>query len=226
MRHSVRAAVAAILFAAAAFAAEQPNRAVRNIDFTASVEGALRLEMNMATNSLVIENGPPGVIEISGTVERAWGREKHRARAEEIVSDAGVRVQMKGSRAVISRNFGPKAQGRSAQSGKTEYRLKLRVPRGMHIQIDQNAGSVALAGMFGDVNVELNAGEVSLKTPKSSVRELLADVKVGELTTNLGDRLVEKEGIMAGKMHFFNEGSGGVVKVGVLAGDVKIELTR
>ena len=80
--------------------------------------------------------------------------------------------------------------------------------------------------MFGDINVELNAGEVSLKIPKGSVRELLADVKVGELTTNLGDRIVEKQGVMAGKMHFFNESSGGVVKVGVLAGDVEIELTR
>lgn len=225
MRQSIRAAVAVILFAAAVSAAE-PQRAVRNIDFTASIPGALRLQMDMPADQLVIENGPPGVIEVSGTVERAWRRAKDRARAEEIVADAGVRVQMKGSRAVISRNFGPKAKGRSAQGSKTEFRLKLRVPPGMNIQIDQTSGDITVAGIFGDIDVRLNAGEVKVKVPKRSVRELLADVKVGELTTNLGDRIVQKEGIMAGKMHFFNEGTGGVVKVGVLAGDVQIDLTR
>jgi hypothetical protein len=225
MRTTIRAILSALLLTGAAFAAEQP-KAVHQLAFTASVPGALRLEIDMPAVDLVIENGPEGMIGIEGTVERRVRRQKDHARAQQIVDASSVRIDVQGSRAFLRRTFDKGAQGRSAQGGKTRFRLHLRVPSGINIEMNQKAGEVTLAGSFGDIDIHLNAGEVSLRIPKRSVRELLADVKVGEVNTNLGDRIIQKEGLFAGKTHFFNEGGRFVVNVGVLAGEVDIELTR
>jgi hypothetical protein len=87
-------------------------------------------------------------------------------------------------------------------------------------------GEIDAAGSLGHVDIGLGAGDVKVVMPKSSVKELIARARIGDLDLNLGDRIVEKEGVMAGKVNYLNEGGSHVVSVLVTTGDVSIELTR
>jgi hypothetical protein len=221
----VTLAILAALLLSPAVRADDDRRAVRQIGLLSSVPDALRLQVDMPASELFIENGPPGVIEISGTVERKFRREKDRDRAQQIANATSVKVQLQGSRAFLRRDFGPEARGRSARSGDTEFRLRLKVPVGMHVEVQQRAGDVRMAGRFGDIDINMRAGAVDLRIPKAPVRELYADVKVGEVKTNLGDRIIEKEGILAGRTTYRNDAGAHRVSVALLAGEVHIELT-
>jgi hypothetical protein len=197
-------------------------------DFRTSVpaSGVLRLEVDMPASDLVIQNGPAETIEVFGRVTRAYRFHKEKARAQQIVDASSVRVDLKGSRAILRRQFGPGAKGRSAQGGNTQFRVTVRVPAGTHVEVHQKAGDVKVAGSFGDIDVKMRAGDVSISTPKRNVRELLATTSVGEVNTNLGDRMVSKQGVFPGRTHYLNEGGRSMVSVDLMAGEVDIVLTQ
>jgi hypothetical protein len=94
------------------------------------------------------------------------------------------------------------------------------------VEVHQKAGEVKVAGSFGDIDVKMRAGEVTINTPKRNVRELLASTSVGEVHTNLGDRLVSKQGVFPGRTHYLNEGGRSMVSVDLMAGEVDIVLTQ
>ncbi len=81
-------------------------------------------------------------------------------------------------------------------------------------------------GSFGDIDVSLRAGNVNITTPRADVRELSASCRVGSATTNFGEEIVQKEGLLPGSSQFFNADGHTKVHAHVSAGNLIVTLTR
>jgi hypothetical protein len=185
----------------------------------------LRLVVDVPQSELIIQNGPAGTIEASGTVSREYRLEEDAPRAQAIANASSVHIDVRGTRAHVSRAFGAAAEGRRAQNSKTKFHVVVKIPRGMHVEVVQNTGAVTLDGSFGNVQVDMRAGEIQLTVPKSTVRELTAKATVGDVTTNLGDRTISKQGIFAGATHYLNQAGHSFINLNLLAGDIDIKLS-
>ena len=175
---------------------------------------------------LEIANSTAERIEVSGTVTRQYDRASEITEAQRIVDVSGVRVDRVGSRAVLRRQFGPSAGSRSGRGSKTHFSLKIAVPPGMHLEVRQSAGDLALNGSFGDMMIRMRVGDVTVKVPKKNVREVVAGSRIGTAIVDLGDQVVTKEGLLSGKINYINEGGSSMLDVAVSIGNINIQLTR
>lgn len=105
------------------------------------------------------------------------------------------------------------------------FRLQLTVPEGMPIELDQRFGEVEMTGVFGDTTIEMKAGEVRINTPRRAIKELSARAHIGEVSTNLGRKVITKEGIFAGSTEYFNERGHSSLVVNLAVGEINIVLT-
>jgi hypothetical protein len=187
---------------------------------------SLRLVVDVPVGELEIANSAGNKIEVSGTVTRQYGKPSEIAEAQRIADVTGITIDRVGSRAVVRRQFGPSANTRSGRGSKTHFALKIAIPPGMHLEVHQSAGDVTLAGTFGDMLVRMRVGNVTVKVPKRSVREVIAGARIGAAVADLGDRVVSKEGLLSGKLDYLNEGGSALLDVAVSIGDINIQLTN
>ena len=124
-----------------------------------------------------------------------------------------------------SEQFGRNADTWRAQKF-TGIDLLLELPPGVDVEFDTSAGEVDIAGDFGDLFVDLRAGEVDVRVPRAKVREMNASCRIGEVRTNLGTEVVTKEGILPGRTHFFNPKGKSHVNLHVTAGEVDVTLVQ
>ena len=110
------------------------------------------------------------------------------------------------------------------QGWKTGYDIYLEVPPGTSLQFETSAGDVDLDGSFGDVNVDLWAGDITMRSPRDAVKELSASVRVGEVHTNFPERRVDREGVFPGTTWYSNIAGRGTVYLHAAAGDVHVDL--
>ena len=127
----------------AAFAAQDVTHDYR---VTRSARGILRVQIDFPAAILDVQNTPGDQLEVFGTVSRQWEEAAEKDRAQEIVNNSGAQIAVKGTRAIVSRAFGPNAQGRSDQGSQTRFVVHVRIPRGMHLEVRQLAGEVDVAG--------------------------------------------------------------------------------
>ncbi|MFA6955026.1 MAG: hypothetical protein WC538_04055 [Thermoanaerobaculia bacterium] len=165
-------------------------------------------------------------IALAGHARRGFKNEKQRKDAQVMVDDSSVEIVVDGTTATVRRKYGPKAQSRTAKGSHTAFEFSITLPESIGLRVRMKGGEIDAAGALGHVDIGLRAGDVKVVMPKSSVKELIARARVGDLNLNLGDRIIEKEGVMAGKVNYLNEGGAYVVSVLVTTGDVTIELTR
>jgi len=214
-------ALAAFVFTPAAFAKPKVSR---NFSISAPASGVLRLVIDIPASELTIENGPAGELAALGTVTREYRKPNDIRKAQQIVDAASVRFDIQGTRAILRRQFGANAKGRRAQSHNTEFNVRVRVPRGTHLEVRQTAGQVTVKGDFGDTDIAMRAGDVSVTMPKSAIRELFARARVGDVKTDIGDRVITREGILSGATHYFLEGGRSLLSVKLTTGNVDIRL--
>jgi hypothetical protein len=219
MRHAF-ALSAALLLSSAAFAADVEHA------FQAAIpRGQVkRVVIDIPFGSFTVRNGAASRIALSGIASRDYDGAKERKWAQEVVNDTTVEIYVSGSDAVVRRKFGKKADSFRAQKF-TEIDLRLELPPGLDVEFETSAGEVDVAGVFGDLDIDLRAGEVDVKIPKANVKELNASCRVGEVRTNLGHEIVTREGVLPGKTKYFNATGKTHVNVHVTAGEVDVTLT-
>jgi hypothetical protein len=212
--------LAALLFATAALADEVEH------PFNSSVpRGKVqRVVIDIPFGSFTVRNGSANHITLSGIASRDYDGQKERIWAQKVVDDTSVEVYVNGAEAIIRRKFGRDAQSWRAKKF-TEVDLKLDLPPGIDLKFETSAGEVDVAGTFGDINIDLRAGEVDVRVPRSSVRELNASCRIGEVRTNLGSEIVTREGILPGRTHFYNASGRSHVRVHTTVGEVEVTLT-
>ncbi len=197
-------------------------------DFSASVPstGIERIIVEMPEAGITIRTTQTSEISLTGHARRGFRNEKQRKDAQVMVDDSSIEVVVDGTTAVIKRAFGPRAKSRTARGSKTRFEFSITIPESIGVRIRMSGGEIDAAGAIGHIDIGLRAGDVKLVMPRSSVKELIARARIGDLHLNLGDRIVEKEGVLAGKVNYLNEGGSHVVSVLVTTGDITIELTR
>lgn len=178
-------------------------------DYKASVPrgNVQRVVVAVPAGEIVVRNGAADRISIDGYAERH----------DEIVDDTKLEIVVKGTDATIRRTSAPSF---------TSYTVTIEVPAGTSIDLGTKYGEVRMEGTFGDVDVDLNAGEIRLRTPRAQVKELNASVTVGEVHTNLGDRTVSREGLFPGRTHWSNPTGKSSVDLHTTAGEVRVTLTQ
>ena len=221
-RLTLAAALAASALATAALADEAVTH---SFDVTTPLHGVRRIVVDIPAGEFRIVNGSGDVLALHGTVRRDYDGYRRREQNQRIVDDISPQVVMKGDEAVIRRRFGAHATGWSARNRST-FDITIEVPANADLDIETRFGEVHLDGAFGNVDVDMSAGEIHMTTPRSSVRALAASCRVGEVHTNLGDRIEEREGLFPGTARFTNpHGGRGDVHLHVTAGEVHVKLT-
>jgi hypothetical protein len=212
---------AALLAASAAFADDVEHK-FQSVVPRGQVQ---RVVIDIPTGSFTIRNGAATHIGLSGVASRDYDGPRERAWAQKVVDATSVEVYVNGPEAIVRRKFGRNADNWRAQKF-TGIDLRLDLPPGVDVMFDTTAGEVDLAGDFGDVTVDLRAGEVDLRLPRARVRELNASCRIGEVRANLGTEVVSKEGILPGRTHYFNAKGKTHVNVHVTAGEVDVTLVQ
>lgn len=220
MRHAF--ALSAALLLAATASADDVEHKFQSLVARGQVQ---RVVIDIPAGSFTIRNGAAGHIGVSGVASRDYDGSRERVWAQKVVNDTSVEVYISGNDAVVRRKFGRNADSWRAQKF-TGIDLRLDLPPGVDVEFETTAGEVDLAGDFGDVTVDLRAGEVDLRLPRAKVRELNASCRVGEVRANLGTEIVSKEGLFPGRTHYFNAKGKSHVNVHVTAGEVDITLVQ
>lgn len=222
MRSLVLAAATSLFVATSAFAADVEH-AYQSVVPRGSVR---RVIVSIPAGSFTIRNGDAATLALSGISSRDYDTAKEKVWAQKVVDDTSIEFYVNGDEAIVRRKFGKNAQSWRAQKF-TGHDLKLNLPPGVDVEFDTTAGEVDLAGDFGDVNIDLRAGEIAVKVPKSRVRELNASCRVGEVRADLGEnQVVTHEGVFPGRTHHYNANGTSHVNLHVTAGEIDVALTR
>ncbi|MGN6185589.1 MAG: hypothetical protein ACTHQM_18275 [Thermoanaerobaculia bacterium] len=184
-----------------------------------------RVIIDVPQGNITIRNGAPQQLLVAGIASRDYDGKREMAWAQKVVDDTSVEIYVNGSEAIVKRKFGPKAESYRARKF-TGLDLRLEIPSGIEVKFETDAGNIDMAGDFGHVNLALRAGEVAIKMPRSRVRALDASCRIGEVKTNTGTQIIEKEGLFPGRMHFFNATGTSNVKAHVTTGRINVELTN
>lgn len=212
---------AALLLASSALAQDAEHR----FESTVPRGQVQRVTIDIPFGSFTVRNGSPGVIGVAGVASRDYDGQHERIWAQKVVNDTSVEVYVNGAQAVVRRKFGPNASSWRAQRF-TGIDLRLDLPPGVDVEFETSAGEVDMAGQFGDIDIDLRAGEVRLRTPRTGIRELNASCRIGEVRTHLGNEIVTREGLLPGRTHYFNPSGRSHVNVHTTAGEVDVTLTQ
>lgn len=212
---------AALLFASTLSAADVEH----SFQATAPRGKVERVVIDIPFGSFTVRNGAADRIALSGIASRDYEGAKEKKWAQEVVDDTSVEIYVNGSEAIVRRKFGKKADGFRARKF-TGLDLRLELPPGVDVEFETSAGEVDLAGKYGNIDIDLRAGEVEIRIPKAGVRELNASCRVGEVRAHLGHEIVSREGIFPGRTKYFNAAGKNHVDVHVTAGEVDITLTQ
>lgn len=216
--------LASLLLAAPAFAGDD---AVRKPIAASIPKGALqKVYVDITAGEIEIRNGDAKTIATRGQLERECDSDRDCAKQQAILDDITPVITISGDEAVVEAKFGPNARGFSARAFRTEWRVIVEVPRGFDVEIGTRYGELTIDGEFGNLEADLRAGEIDVRTPRASMRELTASVRVGEVQADFGDERINNEGILPGSTHFFNRDGKSRMKLHTTFGEVRIRLLR
>ncbi|HXH39544.1 MAG TPA: hypothetical protein VNN08_13015 [Thermoanaerobaculia bacterium] len=215
--------VAALLVAAAALADEE----VTHTFAASAARGHVhRVVIDIPAGEVRIRNGAPNSITVSGVSKRHFDGYRRRAKEQQIADDISAEVVIRGDEAIVRRHFGPAAQSWSARSYHSAVDITVEIPPGVDIDMSTRYGSVDIDGAFGNIDTDLRAGEVHVRTPRANVRDLTASVSIGEVHTYFGDRYIENEGVLPRSARFHNATGRSDVNVHSTFGEVHVTLTN
>jgi hypothetical protein len=215
--------ISVLLLIVAAAAHGATNTATHAFETATEARGVLRVILELPAGEVKIVNGPANRISIRGTATKEYRKEKEAARAQRVADATSMNVAIHGSRAVLTPQFDRRIE-RGRRDRDTVMKLEIAVPKNVHLEVRQKVGELDVDGDFGDITVGMRVGEVTIRVPKRSVRELNARTRIGEVRTNMGDRVVTREGFFPLGTEFFNEGGHALLKVALGIGEIRIDL--
>jgi hypothetical protein len=183
-----------------------------------------RVVVEIPFGSFTVRNGSSERIALSGIASRDYDGQRERIWAQKVVDDTSAEIEIRGAEAIVKTKFGPNAKSWRARKF-TGMDLRLELPAGLDLKFDTSAGEIDIEGDYGDIDVDLRAGEIRVKVPQSAVRELNASCRIGEVVTNLGKEIVTREGVLPGRTHFYNADGRTHVNVHTTVGEVDVILT-
>jgi hypothetical protein len=187
--------------------------------------GIRRVVIDIPAGEVTVRNGSRDSLTIIGKAKREYDGTDRQEKNQKIVDDVSAAFVVTNEEAVVQRRFGPNARGWRAEHF-TDFHVTIEVPPGTSLEFATKYGEVEIDGIFGDVTVDMRAGDLRLVTPRANVRELSASCRVGDVTTNLGNQLVERSGLFPGTTHWEKSDGNSRLKLHVTAGDINVKLTQ
>lgn len=217
------------LFAAIVLLASSAAYADREVThhFESAAAGARvrRVVVNLPAGEIHVINSADAAVRVSGYAKREFSR-GDRDEEQRIVNDISAVVAVSGEEATIDRHLGPNAHGWSVRS-LTPIDATIEVPRGVSVEVATKYGEIHLEGSFGDVDVDLHAGEIHLTAPRKDVHDIEASVRVGEVHADFGDSRVSNDGIFPGTARWTNPNGGRArVYLHTTAGEIHVRLVQ
>ncbi len=222
MKRILATAVVGLFWSAALLA---DGEVVKDLRKSVSAKGIRQVRIEIPIAEIEVLNGPSTAVELTGTVRQRYDGRDDREWASEIVESTKITLEAAGDVVFLRRETGPEARGWRAKKSPSNIKAILHVPAGVAIDIEQSIGEVDINGSFGDIDLSIRIGEVSIRVPKRDIRHLSASAKIGEVKTNLGDRVITKEGLFAGETYYENETGRHDLRARVQIGEIEIELT-
>ena len=214
---------AALLLFAAACPALATARVEHRFAAAAPAGSVRRVVVEIPAGEVHVRNGAIGQLSVSGTVSRDPDGARSRDAEQRIVDDSSVAIAVKGEKATIRRAFGPNAQSWRAEKF-SEWSVTVEVPAGMAVEVRTRYGVVKVEGTFGDIDVDLTAGAVDVRVPRTMVRRLRASCLAGQVRADLGDRVMKAEGLFAGKTRFENPSGSALLSLHTTFGEIDVAL--
>ncbi len=217
---------AAILFGMVwSVAALAEGEVVKNVKQTLPATGIRQIRIEIPIAQLEVRNGSAPAVQLTGTIRQRYSDSDDREWASEIVESTKIALEVSGDVVFLRRDAGPQSRSWRAKRSPSDIKATIEIPAGMSVDIEQSIGEIAISGSFGDIDLALRIGEVSIRVPKRDIRHLSASAKIGEVKTNLGDRVITKEGLFAGETYYENETGKRDLRVRVQIGEIEIDLT-
>jgi len=217
------------LFAAALLVAAVPALANHEVKHEfqqgISAAGIRRVVVDIPAGDVAIRNGASGQLVIRGHASREYDGTDRQEKNQKIVDDVSAGFTVNNEEAIVRRRFGPNAQGWRAEKF-TGFHVIIEVPPGVSLDLGTKYGDVNIDGTFGDVIVDMRAGDLNVRTPRANVRELSASCRVGDVTTNLGHEIIERSGVFPGTTRWEKADGSSRLKLHVTAGDIDVKLTQ
>jgi hypothetical protein len=221
MKRFVAGLGALVFYSGAALAGSEVSRSFRTVANAGGVEHVL---VDISIGEVTIRSGSTSQIEVTGTIERNYEGVRGRRKAKEILDDTEIEVTVRGDRASIRERLGPSARSGRGRWLKSQLDIRITLPSGVNLEVEQSIGELDIAGDFRDVDVEMGIGELTVRLPKKNIRELNVGATIGEVHTDVGDRVFTREGLFAGRTHYVNSGGTNVVDVHLKVGEVEVSL--
>ena len=222
----IRLAVAAAL-ALAAFSAAADEEVTHSFASSVPRGHIRRLVIDIPAGEVKLRNGAGNTIALRGEIRRSYDGWRRRPKEQRIADDISAEIYVNGDEAIVRRRYGLNASSWSARSLHSGFDVRIEVPPGVDVTIETRYGEVDIQGTFGNVQCDLRAGEIRVRTPRANVRDLSAWVRVGEAHANLGDHSIQKEGLFAGGIEWSNSSGGkSDMRVHTTFGEVRVTLTE
>jgi hypothetical protein len=199
--------------------------ATRQIDKSIDGRDIARVIIEIPIADIAIRSSNSQQVMLNGVVSREFNSLRQKSESQRIVDQTDVELLVRGRSLIIQPKLGPDARSRLARRNTTKMKLEITLPAHLDVQVQHSNGSLRLDGAFNNVEIASKKGAVHILMPKTSVREMIASTRLGEVTTNVGNRVVTREGFLPGSTHYLNEAGRGLLKVSMNIGDVNIELT-
>lgn len=204
-----------------AFAHREVSRTFRTVANAAGVE---YVSIDISVGDVTIRSAAGTQIEVSGRLERDYDGNRSRRRAEEILDDTEIEIEVRGNRATIREKLGPAARRGYARWLRTALDIRITLPAGVNLEVEQRIGELEIDGNFRDLDVDMGIGELTVRLPKRNVKELSARTTIGEVHTDVGDAMFSREGLFAGQTRYINAAGTGMVNVRLRVGELEVRL--
>lgn len=214
------------LLLASALAARADRHVTHRFETSLPLRNIKRVVIEIPAGEIHLRNGSTNDIVASGAVRREYDDDDDREEAQSSIDDVDVQIYTNGKEAIVRRRFGTHAHGwRITKSANVD--LELAVPPGVDVSFTTKAGDIDIDGTFGNIDTDLRAGEIRVRTPRANVKELNASCRIGEVHTALGDRQIDREGVFPGTTHFVNpDGGRTTLNLHTTVGEVHVTLTK
>jgi len=210
----------------AALTASAGHRLIHHFQTSVPLRNIKRVVIAIPAGEIRVTNGNSNDIAVSGAVRRECDDDDERAEVQRSIDDIDVEVYTNGSEAIVRRHYGTHGHGWRV-TNMASVDLELTLPPGVDLDFETKAGEIWLEGTFGNVDTDLRAGEIHVRTPRTNVKELNASTRIGEVHTSLGDRRIDREGVFPGTTHFVNpDGGRTTMNLHTTVGEVHVTLTR
>lgn len=220
-----RLLIVTLLFAAA-FTARADRHVSHHFETSVPLRGIKRVVIEIPAGEIHLRNGKSNDIVASGAIRREYDDDDDREEMQQSIDDIGVEIYTNGKEAIVRRHFGTHSHGWRVTKT-TNVDLDLSVPAGVDVAFETKAGEIEIEGTFGNIDTDLRAGEIRVRTPRANVKELNASTRIGEVHASLGDRTIEREGVFPGTTHFVNpDGGRSVLNLHTTVGEVHVTLTK